>query len=546
MTQNATSQSSPLHPRSPASTCTNPARNGAMNGTHTDEDPTDLPDVDDDSDEDCPEENSADDRSESVAAEHEDAVGGEHTDDPVRMYLMQMGEIPLLTHQQETETARRISKARRRYRRDALSSGFVLHAAVAQLHDAHEGRLRLDRTVYVSNTAADEKRRMRELLASNLKTIDHLLAQDRDDFRALKSARRPRRDRCEAWQRLRVRRQKVVRLVDEVQLRTQRIQVLVEQLSRTSLRVQAIVEQLQEAADRRAAATVVPPLRGELNRLLWATLDSPAALRRRLARIARSRVKLDAARRVLSAGNLRLVVSIAKNYRNRGLSFLDLIQEGNTGLMRAVDRFEHRRGCRFSTYATWWIRQAITRAITDQSRMIRVPVHMIETISRLRRACRELEQTRGREPAVEDLAAAAGMSIEETRAVLSMSQHPLSLDTFVGEHDTSLSNLVEDTRQVDPLFDLQQEHLRERLAGVLESLNHREREIIRLRFGLADGYCYKLEEVGRVFQVTRERVRQIELIAMRKLQHAFRSRALAGFVDGLDYQGASPQSVTQE
>jgi len=510
-----------------------------MHSEEADHDPVDAAlEVDDD--EECPDEIAHDDARGEAPVEVEAETGSsETTDDPVRMYLMQMGEIPLLTQDQELAIAKRISRARRKYRRHALASGFVLHGAVAQLHDAQAGRLRLDRTLYVSNTAADDKRRMRELLASNLKTIDHLLAQERDDFRILKSARQPQRERREAWQRLGVRRRKAVRLVDEVCLRTQRIQALVDQLARTSRRVDAVVQQWREASSVRGDASAAP-LRAELNRLLWATLDSPAGLRRRLARIERSRAKLDAARRVLSAGNLRLVVSIAKNYRNRGLSFLDLIQEGNTGLMRAVDRFEHLRGCRFSTYATWWIRQAITRAITDQSRMIRVPVHMIETISRLRRAGRKLEQTCGREPPVEELAAAAGMTIAETRAVLRMSQHPLSLDTTAGEHDTSLSNLVEDPRQVDPLWDLQQEHLKQRLAGVLESLNHREREIIRLRFGLADGYTYKLEEVGRIFQVTRERVRQIEMIAMRKLQHAFRARNLAGFIDGLDYQGGSP------
>ena len=545
MKQNARPPTRVRKPRSESPTCLQPGCNGSDRRGDMDHDPLELSlEVDEDEDgEEIELDDAQDDTPVEVDAE---ATGSRQTDDPVRMYLMQMGEIPLLTHEQELAIARRISGVRRRYRRRALASGFVLHAAVAQLRDAQAGRLRLDRTLYVSNTDAAEKRRMRELLASNLKTIDHLLTQDREDFAVLKSARQPLRDRREAWQRLRVRRRKAVRLVDEVRLRTQRIQVLVDQLARTSHRVDAVVQRLHEAASTHEQATTVPALRAELNRLLWATLDSPAGLRRRMARITRSRVDLDAARRVLSAGNLRLVVSIAKNYRNRGLSFLDLIQEGNTGLMRAVDRFEHLRGCRFSTYATWWIRQAITRAITDQSRMIRVPVHMIETMSRLRRACRELEQTCGREPAVDELAAAAGMTIEETRAVLRMSQHPLSLDTHVGEHDTSLSNLVEDPRQVDPLWDLQQEHLKKRLACVLGSLNHREREIIRLRFGLADGYAYKLEEVGRIFQVTRERVRQIELIAMRKLQQAFRARNLAGFVDGLEYQGGSPRRATQD
>jgi RNA polymerase primary sigma factor len=262
------------------------------------------------------------------------------------------------------------------------------------------------------------------------------------------------------------------------------------------------------------------------------TLESPATLTRRIERTELYQQEYDAAKRELSAGNLRLVVSIAKRYRNRGLSFLDLIQEGNTGLMRAVDKFEYKRGYKFSTYATWWIRQAITRAIADQSRTIRVPVHMIDAMTRVRNVTRELTQVNGCEPTVEATAAAAGLSLEDTRCILKMARQPLSLDQPVGDHDDSFfGEFLEDHRDDDPLYDVNQESLKTRLADVMQSLNHREREILKLRYGLTDGYAYTLEEVGKIFSVTRERVRQIEAKAVRKLQQPYRSRELMGFLD---------------
>ena len=262
------------------------------------------------------------------------------------------------------------------------------------------------------------------------------------------------------------------------------------------------------------------------------TQESPKSLRRRGDVMRRQHMEYEAVKRDLSGGNLRLVVSIAKKYRNRGLSFLDLIQEGNTGLMRAVDKYEYRRGYKFSTYATWWIRQAITRAIADQARTIRIPVHMIDVLSKLRNVSKRLLQELGREPTSEELAMAADISIEEVRRVLSMGRHPVSLDRPVGEsEDSSFGEFIEDGGLPRPDKAAGNELLREKIEALLKTLTYREREIIRLRYGLGDGYTYTLEEVGRIFKVTRERVRQIEAKAVKKLQHPVRSQQLAGFLE---------------
>jgi RNA polymerase primary sigma factor len=262
------------------------------------------------------------------------------------------------------------------------------------------------------------------------------------------------------------------------------------------------------------------------------TQESPKSLRLRCEAMRGQYKDYEGVKRQLSGGNLRLVVSIAKKYRNRGLSFLDLIQEGNTGLMRAVDKYEYRRGFKFSTYATWWIRQAITRAIADQARTIRIPVHMIDVLSKLRNASKQLLQELGREPTSEEAAAATGLSIDETRRVLAMGRHPVSLDRPVGEsEDSCFGEFLEDGGLPRPDKAASNELLREKIDALLKTLTYREREIIRLRYGLGDGYTYTLEEVGRIFKVTRERVRQIEAKAVKKLQHPVRSQQLAGFLE---------------
>jgi RNA polymerase primary sigma factor len=282
--------------------------------------------------------------------------------------------------------------------------------------------------------------------------------------------------------------------------------------------------------------------RKELRRLMRITHETPARLRRRLTRIAAFRQTHDNARRELSTANLRLVVSIAKRYRNRGLSFLDLIQEGNTGLLRAVDKFESARGFKFSTYATWWIRQAISRAIADHSRTIRIPVHMLSTVDKVLSAGRRVAQHRNRRPTLEETAQAAGLSVAATHRAIKVNRRMLSLDEPLGdESENYLGELLPDQRLDDPLFGINRDSLKAGIDQALQSLNYREREIIRLRYGLSDGYTYTLSEVGKIFSVTRERIRQIECDALRKLQHPSCATKLASFLD--HPMLTAPQSV---
>lgn len=455
-------------------------------------------------------------------------------DDPIRVYLMQMGEIPMLSRAEEVAAAKRIERTRRRFRYSMLANDYVLQAAVGLLQSVRDGKMRLDRTIEVSVINLREKRRLLRMLEPNLRTLNHLIAQNRRDFARVIHRRGSLKSRRQTWRRLLARRVRAVRLVEELGLRTQRLQPVFEKLKVIADRMEVLKRQLGSGGEKAATGGDRSQWRKELCYLMRITLESPATLRRGIARTQRFLEQYEAAKRYLSAGNLRLVVSIAKRYRNRGMSFLDLIQEGNTGLMRAVDKFEHARGYKFSTYATWWIRQAITRAIADQSRTIRVPVHMIETMGRVRSACRELIQRNGVEPSVEEAAAAAGLSIDDTACVLRVAKQPLSLDQPVGDHDdTYFGEFLEDYREDDPLQEMNQEMLKTRIADVLQGLDYREREIIRLRYGLADGYSYTLEEVGKIFSVTRERVRQIETKAVRALQHPIRARQLSGFIEGL-------------
>jgi RNA polymerase primary sigma factor len=454
------------------------------------------------------------------------------SDDPVRMYLTQMGEIPLLTRKEEIRLARKIEITRAAFRRKLLCCDYVIRSAVKVLHRVHRGELPFDRTVQVSVTDRLEKDQILGRLPHNLVTLDQLLERNAEDYRiaSSKSVRAP--ERRAAWKRLSSRRCRAVLLVEELGLRTGRIEPMIGQLEQFSARIDQLKAQIDQMKRERKPAAERKPLLVEFRNILRALQETPSSLRNRIGELKKVYTEYQRAKRGLSEGNLRLVVSIAKKYRNRGLSFLDLIQEGNAGLMRAVDKFEYRRGFKFCTYATWWIRQAITRAVADQSRTIRIPVHMVETMSRVRNVSRQLLQNMGREPTIEETARAAGCTIEEARRVLAMSRYPISLDRPVGNsEDSHFGDLLPDSGAESPAIGAAQEMLRGQISKVLKTLSYREREIIKLRYGLGDGYSYTLEEVGHIFKVTRERIRQIEAKAVRKLQQPSRSSELIGFLD---------------
>jgi RNA polymerase primary sigma factor len=459
--------------------------------------------------------------------------------DPIRMYLSQMANIPLLTREEEIRLAKKIELTRKRFRRNLLRSFSALEATVKTLERVHSGELPFDRTIKVSLTERLTKEQVQARMPHNLPLLRHLMEGQKKDFALLISKKATTEDKAAARVRYIRRREKMLVLVEELSLRTRRVQPLIRQLEDTSRRMDELKQQLVTLRGTGAPSDKINSVRHELRELMLRTMESPASMRRRSRMLRGQFREFENVKRELSSGNLRLVVSIAKKYRNRGLSFLDLIQEGNTGLMRAVDKYEYRRGFKFSTYATWWIRQAITRAIADQARTIRIPVHMIDVLMKLRNAAKKLLQEMGREPTTEETAIAAGVTLEETERVLDIGRHPISLDRPIGEgEDGCFGEFVQDTGTEAPHKLANNGLLRERIEELLKTLTYREREIIRLRYGLADGYSYTLEEVGRIFKVTRERVRQIEAKAVAKLQNPVRCKYLEPFVPGVSAAAA--------
>jgi RNA polymerase primary sigma factor len=453
------------------------------------------------------------------------------SDDPIRMYLSQMAEIPLLSREEEIALAKKIEITRRQFRRALLENDYALRSTYETLMKVHHGELPFDRTIKVSLTERLTKEQVSGRMPHNLRTVGVLIEQNKNDFEMLVRKSTSERLRAEVRRRFIRRRRKALQLVEELSLRSRRVTPLLGQLEKISRRMLFIRERLSHLGADPASRDEASDLRQELRELMLVTQESPTSLHNRITKARKHFDTYESVKRQLSSGNLRLVVSIAKKYRNRGLSFLDLIQEGNTGLMRAVDKYEYRRGFKFSTYATWWIRQAITRAIADQARTIRIPVHMIDVLSKLRQAQKKLTQQLRREPSYEELSEFTEISIEEVRRVMDIGRHPVSLDRPVGEgEDSSFGEFIEASDSDNPVRCAGNGMLRKKIEELLQTLTFREREIIRLRYGLVDGYSYTLEEVGRIFKVTRERVRQIEAKAVGKLQSPSRVQRLDGFL----------------
>ena len=454
--------------------------------------------------------------------------------DPIRLYLSQMSSLGLLTKEEEIHCSKKIELTRRMFRRSVMECPLALQNAFGVLTKVYHGKLPFDRTIKMSITERLSKEQILKRMPVNLQTLAPLLESMTDDFETLVRKSTTKEEKQVARIRFLQRRRRALILTEEMSLRTRRVHALMRQMIKMSERMDAIRNLLTAPKSNMTKEKRVQ-LRDELRQLILTAQESPRSLRNRCKLMRERLTAYEQAKSELSRGNLRLVVSVAKKYRNRGMSFLDLIQEGNTGLMRAVDKFEYRRGYKFSTYATWWIRQAITRAIAEQARTIRIPVHMIDALTKLRAASRNLYQRTGREPGIAEVAEAAGLTIEEARKIMLMGANPISLEHPVGDSDDAcFGEFVSDNSFDKPEKSASNEMLKGELAKVLKTLTYREREIIKLRYGLDGGYSYTLEEVGRIFQVTRERVRQIEAKAVEKLQNPLRCRSLEGFLEPVD------------
>ncbi len=467
----------------------------------------------------------------------ESDVGDVH--DPVRMYLSEMGSIPLLSREEEVVLAKKIELSSSRFRRRTLESPIAM-AYVFELYErVKQNRENLDKIMRNFHPAGTERNDVLTRLPGHMETLRKLYEILTDLWRRMEDSSLPKGKRAALFAEMRTRQRRMAKLLEELGLRTSKMFVIRDRIIQLAEEAE---RQLREEVNLKAKSDKLNPqekrrLEMTRDKLLRIRMEAKEPLSRLMVRARQVHGRFEEYQTVkqkLSSGNLRLVVSVAKKYRHRGLSFIDLIQEGNTGLMKAVGKYEYRRGYKFSTYATWWIRQAITRAIADQARTIRIPVHMIETMSKLRRITKQLVQEIGREPTVEEIAIHADIPVAEARRVLRISKHPISLDRPIGagdSDDSHFGDFIEDKSAESPVNMASYEMLKDKIGNVLQSLTYREREIIKLRYGIGDDYTYTLEEVGRKFNVTRERVRQIEAKALRKLQHPVRARQLEGFLE---------------
>jgi RNA polymerase primary sigma factor len=450
--------------------------------------------------------------------------------DGVGTYLKEISSTPLLTREQEVVLARRIEHTLKEYRRSLFLTDYVLQVAVDLLETVRSGKVALYNVIEMSPADAVGKCHVRRLLSRRLPLIRALLRKNREEFVSAVDPSRPAVEISDARSRAMTRRAKAVQLMEDLRPKTQLLQPAIKEL-------QAIAEQMQtfhrEMAGLRGRGSVQGKrrLRAQLSALMERVQEDSCTLSQRLVHIAECRRDYEAAQKDLSVPNLRLVVSVAKKYRNRGMSLPDLIQEGNVGLLRAVDKFEPERGCKFSTYATWWIRQAILRAVSQQSRTIRVPDHVATNFSRIRYARERLIQKRRNEPSVQETARAARLSVAETVNVMRWQRHPMSLDEPTAEQrGSSLAERLPDCREDRPPAEADKNHLKSQMAQVLQELTWRDRQIITLRYGLGDGRPYTLDEIGETFAISRERVRQIEARALQVLQRPMIAARLVDFV----------------
>jgi RNA polymerase primary sigma factor len=463
-----------------------------------------------------------------VDEEDEDAHA---PDDALGLYLRQMGAIPLLSRDQELALAQQLEMRRRRYRHAALSSWRTLVKVIDTFERVQKQQLALDPTIDVVNTLGLTRENILKRIPFHARTLRQLADAADADFRDLQKATTPAaraRLRRELWRKM----NKARRLTEELSPRIDLLDHWTDELRMLSRQMKDLIALAELGGNSQADRERRTKANKQLRDLVFEARCQPEELERLVSVLETRRRLYQKARRELAEGNLRLVVSIAKRYRSRGLPFSDLIQEGNRGLMRAVDKYEWRLKYKFGTYATWWIRQGITRALADHARTIRVPCHQVGTLARVERVRGELSIQQGREPTVEEIAAVLGVTAEETQSLRVVARHPVSLhEPLGGDGERALEDFLDDPDATNPGKAVDQHLLRERIAEVLRSLTPREREVIELRFGLRDGQPRTLEEVARAYGITRERIRQIEARGLLKLRQPLRSQRLAEFAE---------------